>query len=816
MQAADDQFYFRSSNTGILTSGNTGSENPDPEDPTPTIALPDIADQSQVVLGKAGTPISSWVPQAASGWPSAVVDKDTRAAWTASGTTFSANYDLSQYGLSFNQSTGAITGTPNKPFILNDFAITVTASGNSDTTTPFRIAAMPAQPLAVASTQKTTYSVRAGTAFSTDPISVENAIGDLTFSKPSGIADYGWDTATGALIWTSSTLGTDNFTTTITDEFNRSISWAFSVTYEPVLSVSTLLPVSLTGTRSYDGSTTIRKPTATGLVGSPFWFAGDVPTGLAYDVATGVIAGSVTDSAFQGQHNIPLMVFDDADGSQASGTLTLNIEPPFSALAFAGATLKQGTTMTPVSFNIREAGTNVAYNNHNLSWTMVSGSIPPGIATTVNGELFTFSGKPTAQGSFTSIWKATDANGWSLTLNPITFTVEPRDPLTLSPIADTSAVGNKTYTEASPLVTATATNVSGTPTWSAEGLPSGLSINPTTGSVTGTVTNGALQGDHIVTIKITDNGDGTTISTSFKLTLTAPFSSWAYTGATLKQQVAMTASGFNLRESGSNLPYKDKGVTATLLSGSLPTGINAAISGEFLLFSGVPTVSGTFFSTWKVTDGNGWSLTLPAIMFKVDPRAALAVTVPASGNAKGEVVYTEATPVKKATSTGVIGTATYSATGLPTGLTIGATTGSIIGSVTDSSFQGNHNVTVSVVDSNDNATASVTTVLTVTSTMSNNSSYTGATLTKDTAMTVGGFNIRTAANGPYRNKSLAVSLISGSTPPGITFAPASSTSELLNFSGTPTATGTYTSLWKVTDVNGWTLTLPSVTFVVNP
>ncbi|MCV9964859.1 putative Ig domain-containing protein [Pararhizobium sp. BT-229] len=688
------------------------------------------------MFGTVGSTIPRWSPMAGIGWPSSVVDAQTRATWTAPGTTYSANYDLSRFGLSFDSLSGAISGTLLEPFDLNDFAITVKANGRSDTTAPFRISAVGVGP-----------------------------------------SD---------------------------------------------LSVAALAPITLVGNIAYDGSTTIRKPIVTGLVGTPSWYVGDLPAGLSYSPSTGVVSGSVTDSSLQGRQDIPLTVSDSSNGKMASTTLTIDVEPPFRPLDYTGSSLQEGVPMLPSGFNIREVPSNLAYDSHGLAWSMVSGSIPAGLTTTVDGELFTFSGVPTAQGEFTSVWQATDANGWSFTLNPITFTVAARDALAVNAIPATSAVGNRVYSTQAPVITATATNLAGSPTWSATGLPSGLTINPTTGAVTGKVSDGALQGDHDVAITVTDAANGKSGSTSFKLSLAAPFTYLPYAGATLTQQVAMTTGGFDLREIAADgtldVPYKDKGVAATLVTGNLPTGISATVVNQFLQFSGAAADAGSFSSTWKVVDGNGWSVTLPEITFKVNPRVSLSVGLADEFDARGERLYDEGTPVGSASADGLIGTATWSATGLPAGLTMDATTGNIIGAVTDSSLQDvAHDVTVTVIDSADGATASKSVILNVTSALSLLSiPYTGGTLTKDVAVPTQGFNIRLPGNFSATNRGLTVSLVSGSLPPGMALSPRTATSNSLDFNGIPTALGTYTSVWKVTDMYGWELTTNSVTFTVDP
>jgi hypothetical protein len=622
--ASDNQVFYRYTSGIISDSGPNDPGPTDPGDPTnptdpDTPASPDIADQSRSVLGTTGTAIANWLPKAAAGWASAVVDRQTRAAWGSSGLVFSTNYDLAQYGLSFSSQNGRISGTPNQAFVLSDFRIIVSENGETDTTAPFWLGVIPANSLSLVQGQTSSYTVRAGTPYTTNAIQVSNAVGTLNFSKPATIPAYAWDSLTGALTWVRSDAGSDTFNTVVTDEFDRSAPFSFNVNYLPALSVNQLAQVDLIGTLAYNDSSIVRQPTAEGVLGAATWDVFDTPAGINFDIASGVISGTVANSSQQGEHNVTLLVVDDTDYSNAFGQLTINVLPPFQGQSFGTATMKQGADMTPVSFNLRDrTPQGNPYTGGGITWSRISGSIPPGIQTSGSGSQFTFSGKATAQGTFTSVWQARDANGWRFTLDPITFVVEPRDPLSINIAQNYAAVGRQTYTTAEPLVTPTANNIVGTATWSATGLPTGLSIDPTTGVITGSITNGAAyQGETKgIGITVTDSADNTSISNSFDLVTSAPFSNLTYTPPTLKVGVAMTAGGFNLRNT-SNAPYTGFGVTAAIFSGALPAGISATMVNDQLQFSGTATTQGTANVIYKLTDAQGWNITLPRIFWSI-------------------------------------------------------------------------------------------------------------------------------------------------------------------------------------------------------
>jgi hypothetical protein len=617
--AADSTMFYRHK-PGILSY--TGPTDPGPVDPDPADpAKPDIANQNRTVLGTSGNAIAGWVPVASAGWPAAVVDADTRATWSIGGLSFSASHDLSQYGLSFNSQTGRISGTPSQAFVISDFQITVSANGESDTTAPFWLGVSPSNPLSFVAGQTDSYTVRAATTHTTNPIQVSNAVGSLSFSNPAGIPSYAWDSATGALTWMRSEPGFESFSTTVTDEFNRSGTFSFDVTYLPALTVNALAPVDLIGTWAYAPGAIVRLPTADGVLGAATWDDFDGPAGIDYDVNTGNLSGTVTASSQQGTHDITVLVIDDTDGSNATGSLTVNVLPPFTGQSFGTATMKQGATMTPAVLTVKDRTPQAnPYTGGGLTWSRVSGSLPPGITFAGSGSNLTFSGQASAQGTFTSVWQARDSAGWRYTFDPITFVVEPRDPLSINLATSVSAVGRQTYTSAAPLAQPTANNIVGTASWSAVGLPTGLTINPTTGAITGTITNGALyQGTTAgIQVTVTDSADNQAISTSFDLTTTAPVSALAYTPPTLKVGTAMTVGGPLLRGAGA-VPYTGFGVTYQITSGALPAGIAANVVNDQLQFSGTPTTQGSANVVFKLTDAQGWNITLSRLFWTIQP-----------------------------------------------------------------------------------------------------------------------------------------------------------------------------------------------------
>ncbi len=130
-------------------------------------------------------------------------------------------------------------------------------------------------------------------------------------------------------------------------------------------------------------------------------------------------------------------------------------------------------------------------------------------------------------------------------------------------------------------------------TWSATGLPSGLTIAPATGTVSGTPTT---AGNHTVTITATDSA-GKTGSTTFTWTITAPGTgSPTLTNPGSQNVYVGRPVRLVLHASGGTGPY-------TFTAANLPTGLSVGAADGVV--SGTPTTWGSRTATLTVTDATG-------------------------------------------------------------------------------------------------------------------------------------------------------------------------------------------------------------------
>ena len=313
---------------------------------------------------------------------------------------------------------------------------------------------------------------------------------------------------------------------------------------------------------------------------------------------------------------------------------------------------------------------------------------------------------------------------------------------------------------------------SGPYTFSATGLPTGLTMS-TTGTISGTPT---VNGTFNYTVTITDScGNTGTLNCSVTV-LTPPSATCVAINAVQGKPitpVTMVGSG------GCGGPYT---FSATGLPGNLTMSTNGTISGT-------PTNSGTFNYTVTITDSCGNTGTLNCSVTVLTPPSATCVTINA---VQGKPI----TPVTMVGSGGCGGPYTFSATGLPGNLTM-STNGTISGTPTNS---GTFNYTVTIKDSCGNTgtlNCSVTVLTPPSATCVTINAIQGKPITPVTMVGSGG------CGGPYTFSATGL-------PPNLTMASNGT------ISGTPTNSGTFSYTVTITDSCGNTGTLNCSVTVLTP
>ena len=355
----------------------------------------------------------------------------------------------------------------------------------------------------------------------------------------------------------------------------------------------------------------------------------------------------------------------------------------------------------------------------------------------------------------------------------------------VAPSSLTYSPNSFTLTKGTAMTTVTPTNSGGTVTsYSVSpSLPAGLSLDTSTGAISGTPT--AVTSSATYTVTATNTGGSTTADVTIVVNDVAPSSlTYSPNSFTLTKGTAMTT----VTPTVSGGP-----VTSWSVSPSLPSGLSLDSSTGAI--SGTPSAV-TSSATYTVTATNTGGSTTADVTIVVNDVAPSSLTYsPSSFTLTKGTAMTTVTPTA---SGGAITTWSVSPS-LPSGLSLNASTGAISGTPTAVTSSATYTVTAS--NTGGSTTADVTIVVNDVAPSSLTYSPNSFTLTKGTAMTT---VTPTASGGPVTSWSVSPSLPSGLSLDSSTGA----------ISGTPTAI-TSSATYTVTATNTGGSTTAGVTIVVN-
>ncbi|MEO5936332.1 MAG: putative Ig domain-containing protein, partial [Terriglobales bacterium] len=394
------------------------------------------------------------------------------------------------------------------------------------------------------------------------------------------------------------------------------------------------------------------------------------------------------------------------------------------------------------------------------TWTMVSGTLPPGLTLSAAGVI---SGTSTTPGTYTFTLRITDAAGQSVT-RQFSLTVNGVG-LTIDTTALSSGIIGTPYT-------ATFSGSGGTAplnfSISAGSLPTGLTLT-SAGALSGTPTQ---IGTFTFSLQLTD-AVSQNVTRQFQIVISATtlqISTQSLASAAVGAAYTATLAG-----TGGVPAY-----TWSLNSGTLPAGLSLSAGG---VISGTPTVAGTSVFTVRLQDTSGQSatrqltLTVNAQPLVITTQALTSGTLGSAYNATISLSGGTA-PFNFSVSSGT----------LPAGITL-STAGVLSGTPT---AIGTSNFTVNVTDA---SAQSVSQQFSIT---------VNATTLSVATQNVHGAIVNTAysttlspAGGvaPY-----TWSVTAGSLPAGISLSAAG------GLSGTPTVVGTFIFTAQVSDGSGQSAT----------
>ncbi|OJW76157.1 MAG: hypothetical protein BGO59_03270 [Spirosoma sp. 48-14] len=509
-----------------------------------------------------------------------------------------------------------------------------------------------------------------------------------------------------------------------------------------------------------------------------------LPPGLSINPSTGIISGTPT---LKGQFGVTVVATDNGGLNTNAGFL-LNVilnpainYPPY--VVATGINTPQAVTKgTAVSIP-----TDYAFADpEGRPFSYISSPLPAGL--TLNPTTGLISGTPTNYGTFGITVGATDDggntaySGFYLTVNLNPGINEPPYVVGSGITTPQSTYLNDGYNF--PTATAFADPEGRTLTYVSSPLAPGLTLNPTTGVISGTP---VAPGQYGITVGATDDGGNTVYSGYFLNVVLDP---------AINYPPIIVGSGLSSPQTGTkgvalSIPtayaFKDpEGRPLGYLSSPLPGGLSInPVTGEI---SGTPTSYGTFGITVGATDdgGNtvysGFYLTInlnPAIN---EPPYVVGsgITTPQSGT----IGISLTIPTAYAFSDPEGRTLTYISSPLPAGLTLNPANGVISGTPTN---YGTFGITVGATDDGSNTAYSGFYLTIYLNPAINEPPYVvGSGITTPQSGTVGVSTTIPTAYAFSDPEGRTISYISSPLPPGLSLN--TSTGEV---SGTPTQPGYY-------------------------
>jgi formylglycine-generating enzyme required for sulfatase activity len=613
-------------------------------------------------------------------------------AWTFNATegkapyTWSTNSTLPQ-GLSLNATTGILGGMVSSSQPLGNYTLAITVSGSNGKSVSgnFILSVLPAFAWV---TDSVLPGGKAGTAYSQN-LTVSGGKSPYTFATKNGStlpAGLTLNATTRRISGTPTASGNFSFTITARDSASpaNTLDRTFTLAIESY-------GMSVNGTSAISGQRykliTPAPFTVSGGVAPYTWSTTPaLPAALTINATTGMISGNLT--AAPGNYTVAVTVKDKGNQTASrNSTITVQEADPFAWVT--PETLPGGKVATAYSQNLTVSGGKSPY-----TFATKNGStLPAGL--TLNATTRRISGTPTASGNFSFTITARDSASPANSIER-TFTLA-IESYGMS-VNGTSAISGKQYTAITPAPFTVSGGVAPY-TWSTTpALPAALTINATTGMISGNLT--AAPGNYTVAVTVKDKGNQTASRNSTITVQEADPFAWV-TPETLPGGKVATAYSQNLTVSGGKSPY----TFATKNGSTLPAGLT--LNATTRRISGTPTASGNFSFTITARDSASPANTLDRPFTLAIESYGMSVNGTSAISGKQ---YTAITPAPF-TVTGGVGPYSWSTTpALPAALTINATTGMISGNLT--AAPGNYTVAVTVKDKG-NQTASRNSTITV-------------------------------------------------------------------------------------------------------
>ena len=655
-------------------------------------------------------------------------------------------------GVTFDEATNTISGTPSE---VGSYDITVTTTDESGnvTETIFTIDVEDTTKPTVESIAGQTQEVNT----EIEPIKIEakDNSGQTVTNKVDGLPDgVTFDEATNTISGTPSEVGSYDVTVTTTDESGNSETTTFTIEVKD----TTKPTVESVADQTQEVNTEIEpiKIEATDNSGQAVTNKVEgLPAGVTFDEATNTISGTPSEV---GSYTVTVTTMDES-GNATETTFTIDVEDTTKPTveSVADQTQEVNTEITPITIESED--------NSDQAVTNKVDGLPDGV--TFDEATNTISGTPSEVGSYTVTVTTTDESG-NATETTFTIDVEDTTKPTVKSVSDQTQEVN---TEITPIKIEATDNSGQTVTNKVDGLPDGITFDEATNTISGTPSE---VGSYDITVTTTDES-GNATETTFTINVED-------TTKPTVEDIADQTQEVNTEIEPIKIEATDNGGQAvTNKVDGLPDGVTFDEATNTI--SGTPSEVGSYDIIVTTTDENGNSETTT---FTIDVEDTTKPTVESVVDQTQEV-NTEITPIKIEATDNSGQAVANKVDGLPNGVTFDETTNTISGTPSE---VGSYDIIVTTTDESGNVTETIFTIDVEDTTKPTVESIAGQTQEVNTEIEP----IKIEATD---NSGQAVTNKVDGLPNGVTFDEATNT-----ISGTPSEVGSYTVTVTTTDESG--------------
>ncbi|WP_349644919.1 putative Ig domain-containing protein [Bradyrhizobium sp. Leo170] len=576
------------STTGSLAINSSGSQTFNLY--TGVSVGPAIIDVRAMCSGPAPAPLTL-SPAAGQITGGTVGDAYSLALGASGGTgsyTFAVTSGSLPDGLTLNAASGAITGTPTRTISRLIFTVTVTDSAASTASATYQISI---------GADITLPAATVGVAYEPQRMSTDGQPTPISGSIPPGMTLTQESAVRVILGGTPQQAGTYIFT------FLSGVRYTLVVNPPANLTLSPAAGALTGGTTGIAYSQTV---TASGGT-APYTYAvtsGSLPSGLLLDPSTGKVSGTPTTASNSGF----TITATDANRATGSAAYTLTISAPGAlSLSPSVGALGGGTIGAAYSQTVTASGGTAPYG-----YAVTSGSLPGGLS--LDPSTGKISGTPTAASNSSFTVTATDANritgsaGYTIAISP------PAASFTFTPPAGSlpEAMAGEDYRQSisakggtAPLIYSVASGA----------LPKGMTLNISTGELTGPLAPTAAPGNYTFTLQVQDSR-GAIGTAAYSLKVNAQ--KVTVTDQVIDVPAGSTPADVNLNRGATGGPFTSADIvsvepanagSAKITRGQLAQAGPAPPTGWYLQFNPDPAYSGQVRVGFRLTSALGVSNT---------------------------------------------------------------------------------------------------------------------------------------------------------------------------------------------------------------